>query len=642
MWKIHTNIWKMIDKRAYVWYNNILPHFMQKEVALLPDHDSKKRSDRRVLDDFWDIESLLPDRPARRVSDKPRTTPTAVEVELPPPPDRAPAEGAAGSQPVQAAKLTGAAPDASAEKQDRVSDAAAPASTVRYVPPHAGSNAEEEPLLLDYKPDGVLLHRVKVFGWRANYHYFDQFSKDALHYDALKPPETARPESFFSYFPQYVQMNRRQTAWYLWWRERVREGQYPDTDYAYILLYLFELINLPAEGPAIARLHRDRMAGVWMAYRRTFPQLDHYMCEWLCDYCLIHRQTAPVDLLAPALDDIIVGSRLKEFYLFALVGGEGRDMETARILLRHCCQYDYRKSKFAQGEHRALFDQIIPAAVAAVLPLILGRDDRKPAITMLESTVTRDAYTGALCSYRNKRRIEVAYTSFSRSHELRFLIGDMVKHIENRLRGWIGVRSRLSVLSLPIPLRDALDAYLIPLAPAKSVTPPKAKDRSRPAYEALYDQPSKPLSVADAAAIEATSWETTRLLTEAFSDADADEPAASRAPTVPDTAPRPVPESSTVAQSEEIPSIAPPVSTDDSLREALGEWIPFVRAALESDREAQRAFAAAVHKMPDAIADAINHITAETVIFDIILEDDGTGLYTVLEDYRADVAAEIL
>ena len=149
------------------------------------------------------------------------------------------------------------------------------------------------------------------------------------------------------------------------------------------------------------------------------------MCEWLCDFCPIHRLGIPADILSPALDDIVEISRMKEFYLSAAVGGKGTDapdLAGARILLQHCCQYDYRKSKFAGGENAALFDRIIPGAVAAVLPLLLGQDGKPPLITMQDSTVTRDAYTGALCAYRNKRRLVVSYTSFSRSHELRFPI----------------------------------------------------------------------------------------------------------------------------------------------------------------------------------------------------------------------------
>ena len=518
---------------------------------------------------------------------------------------------------------------------------------------------EALPAPAEYKPDGLLLHAVRVLPWQSNYHYFDNFVEDALRYHAMKAPTTAEKVSFFSYFPQYVQLNRRSTAWYLFWRENVRSGRYLDTDYAYVLLYLFELINLPTETRIEAMEYRDAMASVWMAYRRTHPQLDHYMCEWLCDYCLIHELPAPVDLLAPALDDIIEGSRLKEFYLSAAVrlpAGEGEAsrttaLATAHILMRHCCQYDYRKSKFAQGEHKGLFDSTIPAAVAHVLPFLLGVNGQepagKPAITMLESTVTRDAYTGALCSYRNKRKIEVAYTSFSRSHELRFLIGDMVKHVENRLRGWIGVRSKLSVMALPIPLRDALDAYLAPLEPPKSAVPVKKKEEPRPAYEALYDLPRKAVSLEDAAAIEAQSWETTKILVEAFEDAAevANDVATGVTNDVPlrgnevplrgnDVAP--------VAQTE-CPCGATEGNGESEEREERGEgaffaaYTPFIKAALAGDSAALRAAAKALGKMPDALADEINAITADGEIGDIILEDDGMGGYTVIEDYREQV-----
>ena len=397
-----------------------------------------------------------------------------------------------------------------------------------YVPPHTAGEEKNGTPELSYDADGVLLHRVEVYVWRSDYRYFDQFVQDAAAYAARPAPaEQPAREPFFSFFPQYVQMGRRQETWYLWWREQVRHGVFPDTDYAYILLYVFELINQPlppvAEDRGEAGTVCRTLASVWMAYRHRYPQLDHYMCEWLCDFCLIHRLGVPADILSPALDDIVQISRMKEFYLSAAVGGKGTDapdLAGARILLRHCCQYDYRKSKFAGGENAALFDRIIPGAVAAVLPLLLRRDGKPPLITMQDSTVTRDAYTGALCAYRNKRRLVVSYTSFSRSHELRFLIGDMVKHTENRLRRYIGVRSRLSVMTLPVCVREALDAYLDPLLPAPVAAPKPKAEPPRPAYEALYDLPVKPVSQEDAARIEQASWETTRILTEAFGTAE--------------------------------------------------------------------------------------------------------------------------
>ena len=627
----------------------------------MPDRD-------RIPDDFWNVEDLLPQKSPRRTPTPPRPTPEAVEIELP---SRGTTASSAEAEPVRAAALTverpatpapapgpAPTPTPSPTPTPTPSPAPTPASEgTHYLP----RRSPEEPAvpLVEYRPEGALLHRVRIFGWTANYHYFDQFADDAARYDAMKPPAEARPEPFFSYFPQYVQLTRRSTAWYLYWRECVRRGTYPDTDYAYVLLYLFELINLPADEDPTARRCRDLMANVWMAYRRTYPQLDHYMCEWLCDYCLIHGLPAPIDLLAPALDDIIPGSRLKEFYLSAAVrvpaeGAPDTALETARILMRHCCQYDYRKSKFASGEHKAMFDRIIPTAVASAIPLLLGSGGTKPVITMLDSTLTRDAYTGALCSYRNKRRIEVSYTSFSRSHELRFLIGDMVKHVENRLRGWIGVRSRLSVMSLPTPLRDALDACLAPLEPSKSASPVKKKESPRPAYEALYDLPAKTVTVADAAAIEAESWETTRILVDAFGEGEREgsevllaEREAHQEGLVREDAPKERPSEREAAPAEPIRnegSAESEGSTAEGWVAALTPYRDFLRSALHADSAAQKQAAEALCKMPDAIADEINTLTADpdlenNPICDIILEDDGTGTYTLIEDYRPDIEA---
>ena len=42
-------------------------------------------SDRkREIDDFWDVDKLLPERPVRRTPPPPRTAPSAVEIELAP------------------------------------------------------------------------------------------------------------------------------------------------------------------------------------------------------------------------------------------------------------------------------------------------------------------------------------------------------------------------------------------------------------------------------------------------------------------------------------------------------------------------------------------------------------------------------
>ena len=77
-----------------------------------------------------------------------------------------------------------------------------------------------------------------------------------------------------------------------------------------------------------------------------------------------------------------------------------------------------------------------------------------------------------------------------------------------------------------------------------------------------------------------------------------------------------------------------PVPATDS---PLAPYAPFIKAALDGDSAALRAAAKAFGKMPDALADEINALTADGEIGDIVLEDDGMGGYTVIADYREQV-----
>ena len=634
---IAQNCGNLLDKPCGVWYNNILRNLqncvkeavMSQEKKDLPREAAKLRD--RDLDDFWDIGRLLPNSsPKPKYSPAAtRQPPEAVEIEVPPATRPAP-------RPVKTVMVppTGSSPLSFSHEEKKVADHA-------DEPMADGGAARDLGVEFEYVPDSNLLHKVSIYQWSSNYHYFEQFTKDAEIYAGLAGKETAH-EPFFSYFPQYAQLNRRQRAWYLYWRGEVRKDNYLQTDYAYILLYLFELINLPADGEN-AESHRDQMAKVWVAYRQKYPQLDHYACEWLCDYCLIHKLSAPVLHLLPALGQIIATARLKEFYLSAMisVGDESVNVASAKVLLSHSCQYDYRKSKFYSGEHKALFDAMIPRALAAVFPLLLTKETGKDANTgsfMQDSKVTRDAYVGALCAHGNKRKIEVSYVSFSRSHDLRFMVGDMVRHIENRIRASILVRSKLTVNFLTVPLKKALDTWLDAHLPSPEVALKKAEmNQPRPAYEALYDLPHTEVSITSADEIEQSSWETTKILVEAFAeDEDALLP---EEPTVAPSRPPVLDPIEPISVSPSLPEDV--VDSEHSLLAVLGERQEFLRAVFLCDRAGQKAYCAAHKKLPDAVVDEINDLAAEHEIYDVIIEEDGRGGYQVIEDYR-DTVEEML
>ena len=86
-----------------------------------------------------------------------------------------------------------------------------------------------------------------------------------------------------------------------------------------------------------------------------------------------------------------------------------------------------------------------------------------------------------------------------------------------------------------------------------------------------------------------------------------------------------------------VPARGADESTAPAMDSPLAFYAPFIKAALDGDSAALRAAAKALGKMPDALADEINALTADGEIGDIILEDDGMGGYTIIEDYREQI-----
>ena len=466
-----------------------------------------------------------------------------------------------------------------------------------------------------YRPDNTLLRQVRIYRWPSSYQYYARFVEDArryLHAEASPCPRVP----FFSYVPQYTQLTEDRLAWYLYWRFQVRAGSYPDCDYTYLLLYLYEIINLgreidPADGLAA-------ICALWLGYRGRYPRLDRFLGEWICDYCLVHHLPAPKNLPAEALDVLVSASPLKEFWLSQ---APGENEAYASALLRFSSNYDYRGSKFAAGENLPLYDKHILAALAyTVAATAESPNSLLSGANLQDSRLSRDAFGGALCAHENKYRIEVDYCSFTRSHELRFLVTDIIKYSENKIRAYLGIKSRLGLYALPNETRGIIDRYFAEQLPASRAMTPKrrAEAAEEKKYAALYEPLSADFSPAHAAEIEQTSWETTQRLVEAFEDAD-----------VSASPPPPIPE----------PIPAPPAPGDDSLSARLitSKLDEVVRALLAGDTAGAKAAASACGLMLDAAVDRIN-TEAQDSFGDILFEEDTPGSFTLIEDYRDELA----
>lgn len=108
---------------------------------------------------------------------------------------------------------------------------------------------------------GALLRHITVRAWINDFVFYGRFARDAQrsHRQAGNPAYLMRFVPFTSYLPQYSQMSRNQLCYYLAFRDSVRAGVYPDfpgAGTAYILLYAYEILNLPEEIPPETEIGR--------------------------------------------------------------------------------------------------------------------------------------------------------------------------------------------------------------------------------------------------------------------------------------------------------------------------------------------------------------------------------------------------
>ncbi len=454
-------------------------------------------------------------------------------------------------------------------------------------------------LLSKYTPKNPLIKSVKLYAWPSSYAYYEKFKADARYFFS-RTGEECEHVPFFSYIPQYHQLTKSQLAFYLWFRENARRGEYIYCDFSYIMLYIYELINIPETQAKEKTL--DTLCGLWLAYRERFPRLDKYLVEWICDFALIYGISPDMTALEPIYSDIVETASFKEFY-----SPDAKDKNEAAALLAigALSGYDFKKSKYAKEENYGIFKDNIVGAIGYAIE----RLDLLKTASMQTSVLRRDAFGGALCACDRKRVIEVEYYSLSQSYGLRSIMTNAVKYAENAVRASLGIKSRLGNLTLPDRVREAIDLYM-----SENLSRYKKKEEM-PEYEKRYELPKTDLSSENAKDIERASWETTKMLVEAFED-------------------------ESEKNIEKLIETAPVSVGDDpfaDLASILGEDEKrFVKLALTGNISAQRKFCGTLGKLPDVMAEMIN-MSASDICGDIILEVTDGG-YTVIDDYKEDVS----
>lgn len=446
-----------------------------------------------------------------------------------------------------------------------------------------------------------LLYRVCVYPWPQKYNFYQRFCYDAERFFAVRGQDCPRAD-YFSYIPQYAQLSTDQMRWYLWFRERVRHGEYPDdVDFPYILLLIYEIINLPHKLPP--EKGAEQLSGIWLAYRKLHPELDKYLSEWMCDYCLVHEIPLPQSLTS-ILPAIIRRASFKEFYIASLPSQGEEIALSPKALLAAASDYNYTLNKY-YADNKAAYDDFIPKAVAYAAR---AAGISPTPSTMRRAKTERDAFCGSLCAQTVKRRIVVEYYSFARSYEMRSHITAAAKAAENLLRRSLKIKSRLNVSNADTEIVRHVQAYAASVLVTER-SPKKIAENT--SYERYYDAPTTGIDFELSHKIEEESWENTARLTEEVEEIAAPVPEVTPAPT-------PAEESE-----EELSPAMRELLTALLSGESLTEWCR--RQSTRQD--------------PQSLADTLNEMAADR-IGDIILESDGDN-WTLIEDYREDIASWI-
>jgi len=532
--------------------------------------EQKSKSRKEELDEFWDLSKLVPRKRAPHAAEARDVRTVSIDLG---------AERAADAETTSGSSFT-------------FSGEGAPFT--RFIPPHSASEEREKPTplrVITY--ENALIHRVSVYPWRSDYRYYEEFLHDARSYFG-QAGQPCPYVPFFSYVPQFHQLNRDQLSYYLYFRFEALGGKEVQADVSYVLLFVYELINLSEEYGDETTL--STLVFLWNTYASSMPKLEHSLLEWICDFCLLHGILPPVSL---RVGHAISACTLKEMF----VSSANRDAGGyAKALLSFCSSYDYHSSKFAKDDALPLFETHIPMALSRCLDTLSEDGQLLSRLNLEDCTLHRDAYAGALCSYRIRCRMEIEYCSFSRTNELRYIVGDIVRYSENKLRAMLGIKSRLSTYSLPTDLREVLDRYFADVT--SGMSRPRRTEQKREAYEALYDTEHKPLSLTDARQIEEASWETTRSLVEAFEDEEA---------------------------SQEIKESGQDREENRTSQSTLAPYMPYLRAVRDGEKDAVRQQLAAFGMMEESLVDKVN--TVATELFDDILLEYEDGQYRIIEDY---------
>ena len=270
---------------------------------------------------------------------------------------------------------------------------------------------------------------------------------------------------FMSYWPSYEFMSEGQLNWYFYFRSRLRDRDYIDSELSYLFVHIYELINqIGVDNPDDGL---NKLISIWKNYRDRFIKLDNYLTDWIGDYINLYKCDAgsAFELLKTEGLFLLMPSDLLADYHF------NKNLTLPVELIARFCDYKFYESGFIKGEQGSMFMDNL----SGLIDDIRRRMDREKEgnFYFKEMLITgarqykRRPFQRAV--FHNPTSILVySYPPYETYKPFRKLITAIIKEFENQLRIKVNYKGRLRPEKLP----DDIKAICIKFAN-------EAFDRSR-------------------------------------------------------------------------------------------------------------------------------------------------------------------
>jgi hypothetical protein len=274
---------------------------------------------------------------------------------------------------------------------------------------------------------------------------------------------------FKCYWPTYRDMNALQQQWYFYWRTQARRGNFLPTDLSYIFVHIYEILNLVEVSDPVQAA--DRIKTLWLAYRKTYPNLDGYLSEWTGDLLAVKAGGAYAlawweNLLE--MDGLKIPEPIVNTIVEKAIRNNGLDKLPYKIwaLLSN---YQPRNKFYQKYNTDHFVDRAYEKAIKVANDFYI-ESTKKSLIDqfVLDRThnYEKQVFSSALIGFPYPSMIRLASgRDYAGSSKLANSITSIMKYAENILRKQLKFSAKLSGVELHPDLAKQLDIAFQPIMP---------------------------------------------------------------------------------------------------------------------------------------------------------------------------------